>query len=106
MCFMVLAPLLPRKTIGTLVLAGGALGVMGMAVFGLTHADPRIGLAAIESNRREYIFLLVLEAPVFVLALISRKWVSWLFWVGWGINFVFSVLVLGVIIEFKYFWHW
>ena len=80
--------------------------MIGMALFGLTHLDPRYGLAANEADRREYIFLLICEAPVFLLALVSWKWVKWAFWAGWGINMVLALIVLAVIIDLKFFWHW
>jgi hypothetical protein len=105
-CLTVFAPLLRRSNLGNLALAGGAMAVIGMAVFGLTRLDPRYGLAAIEADRREYIFLLICEAPVFLLALVSWKGGRWAFWVGWGINMVLALIVLAVIIDLKYFWHW
>jgi hypothetical protein len=34
---------------------------------GLTHPDPSQGLAAVEANRREYLFVLACESPVLAL---------------------------------------
>ena len=106
MAVMIVAPLLRRFGMASLALAGGAFAVLLVAVIGLVHVDPRIGLAAIESNRREYLFCLACESPVFLLALISWKRFRWAFWVGWGINLAFSVIVMAVIIELVFFWHW
>jgi hypothetical protein len=106
MGIMIVAPMLRRFGIASLALAGGAFAVLLFSVIGLVHVDPRIGLAAIESNRREYLFCLACESPVFLLALISWKRFRWAFWVGWGINLAFSLIVMAVIIELVFFWHW
>jgi hypothetical protein len=103
---MLVAPILRRYGKAPLALAGGAFTVLAVAIIGLLQVDPRIGLAAIESNRKEYLFTLACELPVFILALISWKRFKWAFWLGWGINLAFSLLVLGIIIELEFFWHW
>ncbi|HWN31068.1 MAG TPA: hypothetical protein VNN78_06850 [Burkholderiales bacterium] len=103
---MIVAPLLRRYGLASLALAGGAFAVLVVAVIGLVHVDPRIGQAAIESNRREYLFCLACELPVFLLALISWRRFKWAFWVGYGINFAFSIFVLVIIVWLEFFWHW
>lgn len=103
---MIVAPLLRRANMASPALAGGALAVLAVAVIGLVHVDPRIGHAAIESNRREYLFFLACEAPVFILALISWKGFKWAFWLGYGINAALSILVMVVVIWLEFFWHW
>jgi len=106
MSLMLLAPLLRRDNKATLALAGGACLVLVFSVIGLLHVDPRIGLSAIESNRKEYLFFVFCEVPVLILALLSRKLIRWAFWLGWGINAAVSLFVLWVFIELTYFWHW
>lgn len=106
MSIMVVAPLLRRYNGASAVLAAGAFIVLSFSTIGLVHVDPRIGPSAIESNRKEYLFCLACELPVFILALISWKRFKWAFWVGWGINVAFSLIVLAVIIELTFFWHW
>jgi hypothetical protein len=103
---MIVAPFLRRYDKAPLALAGGALAVLAVAVIGLVHVDPRIGQSAIESNRKEYLFSLACELPVFILALISWKRFKWAFWLGWGINLAFSLLVLAIVVELEFFWHW
>ena len=103
---MIVAPFLRRYDKASLALADGALAVLAVAVIGLVHVDPRIGQSAIESNRKEYLFSLACELPVFILALISWKRFKWAFWLGWGINLAFSLLVLTIVVELEFFWHW
>lgn len=103
---MIAAPLLGRYNKASAALAAGAFAVLAVTVFGLVHVDPRIGLAAIESNRQEYLFFLACELPVFLLALISWKRFKWAFWLGWGINLAFGLIVLAVVIDLTFFWHW
>jgi hypothetical protein len=103
---MIVAPLPRRYGMASLSLAGGAFAVLAVAVIGLVHVDPRIGLAAIESNRREYLFCLACELPVFILALISWRRFKWAFWLGWGINVAFSLFILVIIVWLEFFWHW
>jgi hypothetical protein len=106
MSLMIVAPLLRRYGKASPALAGGALAVLAVCVIGLVHVDPRIGQGAIESNRKEYLFCLVSQLPVFILALISWKRFKWAFWVGWGINVAFSLIFLAVLVELEFFWHW
>jgi hypothetical protein len=103
---MIVAPLLRRSNLASPALAGGALAVLLVALVGLLHVDPRIGQAAIESNRREYLFLLACEVPVLILALISWKGFKWAFWLGYGINAAFSIFVLVIVVWLEFFWHW
>ncbi len=103
---MIAAPLLRRNNKASQALAAGAFAVLMFSVVGLVYMDPRIGQAAIHDNRREYLFFIACEAPVLILALISRKSFKWAFWTGWGINMAVSLFVLWVFIELEFFWHW
>lgn len=103
---MIVAPLLRRVHLASPALAGGALAVIAVSIVGLLDVDPRIGLAAIESNRREYLFFLACELPVFILALISWNRFKWAFWVGYGISVAVTILVLVIIVWLEFFWHW
>lgn len=89
-----------------MALGAGALVVLAVAVIGLVHVDPRAGLAAIESNRKEYLFCAACELPVVILAFVSSKRSKWAFWLGWGINLVFAAMVVAVIVTLEFFWHW
>ena len=106
MSLMIVAPLLKRWKRASPALAMGALIVLAIMAFGLLYVDPRNGLAANESNRKQYLFFLAIELPVFLLALISWKGFKWAFWVGWGINLALSIFVVWVFIQFTFFWHW
>jgi hypothetical protein len=103
---MIVAPLLRRFKAASKTLAAGALLVLLFSGIGLLTIDPRIGLAAVEQNRKEYLFFLACELPVFLLALISWKRSNWAFWTGWGINISVSIFVLWVFIQLTFFWHW
>jgi hypothetical protein len=103
---MIIAPLLRRFLKASAALASGAFAVLAVTIYGLTHLDPKIGLSAIESNRKEYLFCLACQLPVLLLALISWKRFTWAFWAGWGINLAFSLFVFWVVIELEFFWHW
>ena len=103
---MLAAPLLRRSGAASPILAAGASIVLGVAIIGLVKVDPRIGAAAIESNRKDYIFMLVCELPVFVFALISWKRFKWAFWLGWAVNAAFSLFALAIIVWLEFFWHW
>ncbi len=103
---MIVAPLLRSNNKASPALAAGAFVVLAFSAIGLVHVDPRIGQAAIDQNRREYLFCLACALPVFLLALISWKRFKWAFWVGWGINVAFSLISLAVVIELVFFWHW
>ena len=103
---MLAAPLLRRYKKATCALAGGAFAVFAVSVIGLILNDPKWGTAAVESNKKEYLFFIASELPAFVLALLSWKGFTWAFWVGWGINTAVSVFVLIVAIQLLFFWHW
>jgi hypothetical protein len=103
---MLMAPLLRGQSKASPALAVGAFAVLAVAIFGLLSVDPRIGQAAIESNREEYLFCVACELPVFILALISWKRLKWAFWLGYGINVAFSIFVLVIIVWLEFFWHW
>ena len=103
---MLAAPLLRRYRLASPSLAAGALGVLAIALIGLLHVDPRIGEAAIEANRRQYIFILACESPVFLLALLSWERFKWAFWLGWGLNVAFSLFILVIVVWLEFFWHW
>src|SRR5947208_16605976 len=64
----IVSPLLRVRTKLGIVLAGGAAALTIFAAAGLMTADPREGLAAIEANRKEYLFVLACEVPVLILA--------------------------------------
>jgi len=103
---MIVAPLLRRANMASPALAGGALVVLAVSIIGLLQVDPRIGLAAMESNRREYLFFLACELSVFILALIPVKRFKWAFWLGYGINVAVTTLVLAIVVWLEFFWHW
>jgi hypothetical protein len=103
---MLAAALLRRPTKDSVALAAGALIVIVFSLVGLANPDVRAGQSAVDSNRREYLFFLACELPVFLLALISWKRFKWAFWLGWGINAALSLIVLWVVIELEFFWHW
>jgi hypothetical protein len=102
----VLAPFLRRYGKASLALACGAATVIAVAVVGLVHVDPRIGEAAIADNRREYLFMVACELPVLIFALISVKYLKWVFWLGWAINLLFAVFVAVIVVWLEFFWHW
>jgi hypothetical protein len=89
-----------------MALAGGAGVLLVLAAAGLVHTDAREGLAAIEANRRQYLFVLACELPVLVLALVSLGRRKKLFWLGWGIHAAFTSCVVAVVIWLEFFWHW
>ena len=90
----------------SMALAGGAGVLLVLAAAGLVHTDTREGLAAIEANRRQYLFVLACEVPVLVLALVSLERGKKLFWLGWGIHGAFTACVVAVVIWLEFFWHW
>jgi hypothetical protein len=103
---MLAAPLLRRYRMASPSLAAGAFTVLAVALIGLLHVDPRIGEAAIEANRRQYIFVVACELPVFLLALLSWKRFKRAFWLGWGINAAFSLFTFVIVVWLEFFWHW
>ena len=90
----------------SMALAGGSGALLVLAAAGLVHTDAREGLAAIEANRRQYLFVLACELPVLVLALVSLERRKKLFWLGWGIHVAFTSCVVAVVIWLEFFWHW
>jgi hypothetical protein len=103
---MVVAPLLRRYQKASAALAWGASVVLVVVIIGLAHSDPRIGQAAIEANRRQYLFVLACQLPVLVLALISLRFFKWAFWLGWAINLVFALYLTVIVVWLEFFWHW
>lgn len=103
---MLVAPLLRPGRKESVVLACGSAAVLLVALVGLAHVDPRIGAAAIESNRRQYLLILACEIPVLALALFSLQKVKWAFWAGWAINLLFSIFVGVIVVWLEFFWHW
>jgi hypothetical protein len=91
---------------GGVALASGAAMLIVLAIVGIVHPDPREGLATIEANRRQYLFVLACEIPVLVFALISLRQLKKLFWLGWGIHAAFTACVVSVVIWLEFFWHW
>jgi hypothetical protein len=65
---MIVAPLLRRYHKASAALTAGASIVLGLAIVGLMHSDPRIGQAAIEANRRSYMAMLLEVFQVGLLA--------------------------------------
>ena len=105
MTLMLLAPLLRRHR-APYALAGGAFILLVLAVLGMTHPDVRMGQAAVESDRRFYRIVLGFELPVLILALISLRYFKYPFWLGWAVNFVFTLGLAIVIVWLEFFWHW
>jgi hypothetical protein len=103
---MIAAPLLRRYRLASPALAGGASMVLAFAIVGLAHSDPRIGQAAIEANRRRFLFVLACELPALVLALISLRYFTSAFWLGWAINLAFALYLTVVAVWLEFFWHW
>ena len=103
---MIAAPLLRRYGLRSHALAGGASAVLLVVIVGLVHVDPRIGQAAIEANRRQYLYVFACELPVLILALISFRYFKWAFWLGWAINLVFALYLTVIVIWLEFFWHW
>jgi hypothetical protein len=104
-----LAPFLRRYDKPAVVsLAGAAAALALLALAGILFPDQRQGLAAIEANRRQYLFVLACEIPVLALALalISAQRLKKLFWLAWGIHAAFTACVLTVVIWLQFFWHW
>jgi hypothetical protein len=91
---------------GGVTLAGAAALLVVAALTGVLNPDPREGLAAIEANRREYLFVLGCEVPVLAFALLSGEQRKKLFWLGWGIHTAFTACVAAVVIWLRFFWHW
>jgi hypothetical protein len=103
----IVAPFLRRcGKAGAMTLACGAAILVVLAVLGVVHADPREGLATIEANRRQYLFVLACEIPVLVFALLSLQQLKKLFWLGWGIHSAFTACVITVVIWLEFSWHW
>ncbi len=89
-----------------MTLVGGASVLLVLAAAGLAHTDAREGLATLEANRRQYLFVLACELPVLVLALVSLDRFKKLFWLGWGIHAAFTSCVVAVVIWLEFFRHW
>ncbi len=101
------APFLRRRgKVSSYLLASGAAILILISSFGLLFPDTREGLAAVESNRRFYLFFLACEVPVLVLSLVSTGRFKSAFWVGWAINIVLAGLLIVMTIWLKFFWHW
>jgi hypothetical protein len=105
-CLMIAAPLLRRYHLRSPVLVAGACTVVVVAMVGLAHQDPRIGQAAIEANRRQYLYVLACELPVLILALISLRNSKWTFWLGWTINLALALYLAVIVLWLEFFWHW
>jgi hypothetical protein len=103
------APFLRRfGNVRSVCLAAGAAVLVLFAVVGLTHPDPSHGLAAVDANQREYLFVLACESPVLALGFFPCRGLrnySFL-WLGWGIHTSFTACVLTVVVWLKFFWHW
>jgi hypothetical protein len=106
MILMLLAPLLRRRHRAPYALAGGAFLLLALTVLGMTHANTRMGQAAVDSDRRFYRIVLGFELPVLILALISLRYFKYSFWLGWAVNLVFTVWLVAVLVWLEFFWHW
>ena len=106
MGLMLVAPFLRRYRMASHALAGGALVILGVSLFGLAHLDPRFGEGAITSDRRFYHSFLACELPVLALALISLRFFKWAFWLGWIINLALALYPTVIVIWLEFFWHW
>jgi hypothetical protein len=103
---MWVAPLLRRYHKASSALVAGASIVLGLTVFELIHPDAKIGQAALESDRRFYLIVLAVEPPVLVFASISTLYFKYAFWLGWSVNFVFTLWLAAVLVWLEFFWHW
>jgi hypothetical protein len=103
---MALSPLLRHRRLASYVLAAGAATLLVIAILGLAFPDPRIGQEAAGANRRFYRAVLGCELPVLVFTVISWRGWKWAFWLGWGLNIVFSIFLAALVIWLKFFWHW
>src|SRR5438132_13958460 len=81
-----------------MALAGGASVLLVLAVAGLVHTNARQGLAAIEANRRQYLFVFACELPVLLLALVSLGRRKKPFWLVWCIYAAFTCCALAVLL--------
>jgi hypothetical protein len=103
---MLAAPLLRRYHKASYALAGGAVVVIALVLFGMAHPDSREGQAAVESNHRFYLIVLACELPVLILGLISFRYFKYPFWLGWAVNLVFTLWLIAVLVWLEFFWHW
>lgn len=95
-----------RRKAGSVLLVLGAAILAAIAVTNLVAQDPRAGVAAIEANRRFDFIIAGCELPAFVLALISLKRLTKLYWVSWGIHLALTIYLAIVIVWLEFFWHW
>jgi hypothetical protein len=103
----VLAPPLRRYgKASSAILACAASLVIAVAVVDLLHPDPRIGVAAIDANRRFYRILLAFEVPALALALVSLRGFQKAFWAGWIIHGLFALRLVVILLWLQLFWHW
>jgi hypothetical protein len=103
---MIAALLLRRFRRRSPALAASASTALAVAITGWAHPDPRIGQAAMEANRRQYLFVLACELPVLILALISLRYFKWAFRLGWTIDLVFALYLAVIVVWLEFFWHW
>ena len=94
-----------RRTAAKMLLALGAVILVGFALTHLINQDPRAGLAAMEENRRFGLLIAGCELPVLAMALLSLKWLDKLYWFGWGIHAALSVWLTVVFVWLEFFWH-
>lgn len=103
----VITPVLRRhgRTAATLLAIGAAI-LLAPAVADFVHPDPRIGLAALQSNRNQELLIMGCELPVLALALVSLRGFSKLYWLGWAIHTALSVYWTVIFVWLEFFWHW
>lgn len=80
--------------------------MIAVAVVDLLPPDPRIGVAAIDANRRFYRILMAFELPALTLALVSLRGFKKAFWAGWIIHGLFALWVVVILVWLELFWHW
>ncbi len=103
---MALSPLLRHHRLASYALAAGAATLLVIAILGLAFPDLRVGQEAMDANHRFYRDVLECETPVLLLALLSWRGWKWAFWMGWGINVIFSLFLAALVVWLKFFWHW
>ena len=103
---VLVAPLLRRFGKASQTVVAGAFIVLAVVVFGLAFPNTAGGQEAVESDRRFYLAVLGLELPVLGLGLISLRFFRYTFWVGWTINLILTLLLIALMVWFKFFWHW
>jgi hypothetical protein len=102
-----ISPLFRRSNrFRTLILAAGAAIVIAISALDLLHPDPRIGAAAIASNRKFDLLFLGLEGPALLLSLASLAKLRKIFWAGWAVHVALVAWIAVIYVWLEFFWHW